>query len=126
MNNNIFTTIYTKPHVSNLPSPTQRFIIAKKDTGATDHYIPEDVAPLVLSNIRKSTVPVTVTLPDKTQLTSTKEGDLPLDPAFTPHARIAKIVPKLRTPLLSTGKLADDNTISIFTHNYVYVIKMMK
>ena len=78
LNNNIYTTIYTKTCASNLPRPRDKFIIAKKDAGATDNYVPEDVAPLILSNIRISPSPITVTLPDKMQLQSTTEGDLPI------------------------------------------------
>ena len=76
--------------------------------GATDNYVPKEIAHLILSNIRLSPNPTTVTLPDKTQLESTHEGDLPLSKKLSKEARTAIIVPHLRTPFLA-------REIAIFT-----------
>ena len=85
----------------------QNFIIAKGDSGATDHYIREEDKS-ILHNIHQS-YSTAIVQPDGAILNADKRGFLNLPPELSEEALQATIVPSLKsTSLISLGKLCDD------------------
>ena len=75
------------------------------DSGATSHFITDDVTHVL--NKQTATNPITITLPDGATLRSTHTCELDI-PTLRSSARQAHIVPGLaHTSLLSTAKFCD-------------------
>ena len=108
VNNKIIKPNYTCQTLpSNLPK-NKLTIIAKGDSGASQHYIRlQDQH--CLKNLEPNSS-VKVTLPDSQAITSTTQGQLPFDNNLSSKAKTAIILPKLKSSLLiSLGQLCDND-----------------
>ena len=92
------------------------------DSAASDNYIrPNDAH--VLGNLHPHNG-IPVTLPDAETISTSHQGDLPLNPAFSAPAKQSTVLPKLKSAsLLSVGKLCDDKKMVIFDENEVKAIE---
>ena len=82
-------------------------VIAKADSGASDHYIRMKDAN-ILSDL-KNIASKAIIIPDGSTIQATQSGILPFAPELSQRAKTAKILPQLKsTSLISLGKLCDD------------------
>lgn len=89
-----------------LPSVPTTPIVAKADSGASQHYIPLSYKNALLNT--KNTAGPTVHLADDSTMQATATGILPLTTELTTNAKSAHIFKELKSPLLSLGQLCDD------------------
>ena len=96
-------------------------IIAKADSGASNHYcMLKDSS--ILQNVIKKLGP-TVFLPNNATITSTASGHLPL-PSLSNSSKVAHVLPELsNSSLLSLGQLCDDGCIVHLTKSTLHVFK---
>ena len=78
------------------------------DSGATSHFIPENMNLLKKGKSNKE-----VYLPDDTKLQATYWTELPFK-QLSDKAREADILPGIKTPLISINKLAEEGYTTIF------------
>ncbi len=78
------------------------------DSGATSHFVPEEMN---LPRMGKSNKEVY--LPDNTTLQTTYSTELPLN-KLSKRARQADILPGLKTPLISVNKIEEEGYTTIF------------
>ena len=98
-------------------------IIAKADTGVSNHYFrTKDIKALL--NIKPHTNGPSVLLPDSTTISATAHGTLPLHPSLTPQSTLSHIFDNLtNSSLISIGQLCDDDCIVIFDKNAIHILK---
>ena len=96
-------------------------IIAKADSGASNHYwMIKDKK--ILLNLMHSLGP-TVYLPNNTSIKSNEHGFLPLT-TLSKRAQKAHILPGLKnSSLISLGQLCDDNCVIKLTKSHLFVFK---
>ena len=92
---------------SKLPPCPATNLIAKADSGASQHYIPLNYKDALIGP--RATSGPTVHLADDTTIQATAVGTLPLDTQLSPQAREAHVFKELTQPLLSLGQLCDDD-----------------
>ena len=98
---------------SKLPPCPATNLIAKADSGASQHYIPLNYKDALIGP--RATSGPTVHLADDTTIQATAVGTLPLDTQLSPQAREAHVFKELKQPLLSLGQLCDDDCDIILT-----------
>ena len=91
------------------------------DTGSTGHYI-TDSTPQTIVQSDPADLP-TVTLPDNTCITASHAVILPLSLQLTHEASLAYTFPNIAKPLISIGKLWDDDCTAIYTREKCYIVK---
>ena len=80
---------------------------------------------MILDDLSEDNYGTSVTLPDKSTITSIKKGKLPIN-GLSNNARKTKVFDNLNQSLLSLGQLCDDNCKVVQTKkNYVH-IKIIK
>ena len=112
--------------IKNLKSSVENtIIIAKGDSGATNHYWrPEDVN--CLKNLHDVEGP-TVVLPDNTAIKANQEGTLPIKNSLSSCAQKVTILPHLKSSsLISLGQLCDDNCQILLTKKNLFAMKNEK
>ena len=93
--------------------------MANADTGTTGHFVAiKDCAAIL--DVRVTNAPITVTLPDGSQATSTHIGTLNL-PSLPPAARHVDIFPEWIGSLLSIGVLCDCGLTATYTATAVTI-----
>jgi hypothetical protein len=98
-------------------SSSNAFATAIADTGASGNYMSyNDINKLI--NVKISSMPITVNLPDGSTITSTHEGDLKFDniPPIITH-----IFPDMTSSLISIGHLCDIGLIATFDKDTVNI-----
>lgn len=78
------------------------------DSGATSNFVPEEMN---LPKMGRSTKEVF--LPDNTTLKATYQTELPFQ-QLNKKARVADILPGLKTPLVSVNKMANEGYTTVF------------
>jgi hypothetical protein len=78
------------------------------DSGATSHFVPEE-----LDLPKKGKSDKEVFLPDNSSLQASYKTELPFE-QLSNIAREADILPGLKTPLISVNKLAEEGYTTIF------------
>ena len=68
----------------------------------------------------------TVTLPDSSTITAQHAATIPLSTQLSHEASLAFSFPSIAKPLISIGKLCDDDCIAIFTKEQCFVLKKDK
>ena len=102
--------------------PKANVILAKGDSAASDHYFRLHDR-TCLHNIRPTTSSPII-LPNKSTITASHTGELPLHPSLSQQGKTAKILPKLTSAsLISIGKLCDYNCIVTFDKSQMCVYK---
>jgi len=91
------------------------------DTGCTGHYINSNT-PHQPITIPHHLLP-TVTFPDNSKIKASHAGELPLPSTLSRQAKLAYSFPSIAQPLVSIGKLCDDDCTAIFTKQNCYIIK---
>jgi len=121
-NNNTFSVL--DKSLPNIPENAQvTTIIIKGDSAAIDHYF-RAVNTNCLTDIQSSTSQPII-LPNKTTISATHQGTLPLHPSLSLTGRTAKKLPQLRSSsLISIGKLSDDGYNTEFDKTSLHVQKM--
>ena len=105
-----------------MPTNDTETVKFKCDSAASDHYVrPKDAH--CLTNITE--IPSRpIILPDRSTISATHQGQLPLHPSITTHGRTAKILPLLKSSsLISIGKLCNDNCDVTFNKQSMFVNK---
>ena len=93
---------------STVPPISQKFVIAKADSGASKHYIRQQDMNC-LTNVTKKNGP-TVYLPNMEAIQTTHVGLLPYKKSLSQSATTANVLPNLQSAsLISIGQLCDDN-----------------
>ena len=112
------TSLLQKPIV-----PTNNFIIAKGDSGASKHYFTH-ADTKVLQNVTPLTS-TKVILPDNSMLTSSHVGMLPIKcKHLSQQAKSATVLKNLKSSsLISLGQLCDDNCNVILTKEKIQIVK---
>ena len=110
-----------------LPGSSPSPLTTIADTGTTGHFLPTQrffqwalVNPNSTTNIRPTTSPIDVTMPDGDTITSTHEAELPI-PMLPPKARLAHLFPSLQHCLLSIPLLCDAGCSATFTQSHVTI-----
>ena len=91
------------------------------DTGSTGHYI-NDHTPQSHLQQGHHILP-SVTLPDNTSITASHAAILPLSNQLSHEATTAFSFPNIARPLVSIGKICDDDCVAIFSKEKCYIIK---
>ena len=105
---------------STYPSLAHSSHTANADTGTTGHYMSiRDVS--VLLDVKPTTTPITVTLPDNTTATSTHIATLNL-PQLPMDARRVHLFPNFLGSLLSIGLLCDHGMTAVYTSTTVNIL----
>ena len=96
------------------PTTNKQFIIAKGDSGASNHYFCSEDRN-VLTNVTTTLGP-DVHQPDNTVLKTQGTGLVPIDDTLSPEAKKAMILPELKSSsLISMGQLCDDDCLVILS-----------
>ena len=120
-NNNTHPNPYINS-ISTYNDYTRNVVIAKGDSAATNNYWRQEDSN-VLSEIKHYKGP-SVTIPDGSQISSNKQGQLPLSPLLSENAKNASIMPELKSSsLISLGKLADDNCKILLDKKFLHAVK---
>ena len=107
--------------VSRTRIPPSKIVVAKADSGATNHYI-RDCDAAILKNIRIFKGP-TVQLPNDETLQSKAQGELSI-PTISQVGRNSHILPGLTSSsLLSMGQLCDDGCEIKLTKSDIKIFK---
>ena len=91
------------------------------DTGSSGHYINASTPQFPLSQ-HQHTLP-TVRLPNGNTITVSHAAMLPLSQELSQEASTAYSFQSIANPLISIGKLCDDNCVALFTKEHCYVLK---
>ena len=110
-------------HTSNIP-PKKRFIIAKGDSAASNHYWALRDS-IILDNLSDDDNAPSVTLPDKSTITAIKRGQIPV-PNLSSNATETKVFTDLNHSLISLGQLCDDNCDILLTKENYLLTKIIK
>ena len=107
------------------PKVNQDYIIAKGDSGASNHYFQtEDKR--VLSDIKPATGP-DVHQPDSTVLITEATGIIPIDETLSSKVTKVMVLPQLKSAsLISMGKLCDDDCLVVLSKKKLAVVKNNK
>ena len=97
-------------------------IIAKGDSGATNHYL-RDEHKKNLDNVQSGLDRPLVQLPNNDVIETSSTGILNLHPALSMRAKEAHILPQLGTSLISLGQLADDGCVIMLDKAKLRVFK---
>ena len=98
-------------------------VIAKPDTGASNHYFSAKDAP-VLTQLKKVTFGPTVTLPDMSTIQADQQGFLPLPNSISPEGSKAHVFEDItNASLISIGQLCDDGCEATFDKEKMNVSK---
>ena len=112
-------------HPDNLDFNNSNYIIAKADTGASNHYWRQKDTE-ILNKLTKKPGP-SVQLPNSEIIHTTATGVVPLSKALSEAARNTMILPKLTSAsLISLGQLCDDNCDIILNKNEMCAYKNNK
>ena len=105
---------YTKlENLPQIPEGTKDVIVAKADSGASQHYFREKDS-VCLNNIIAESGP-TITLPDGGSLESKEVGNLPIE-GLSKKTKKIRILPDLKSAsLISLGQHCDDNCTVVLT-----------
>jgi len=95
--------------------------MAIADTGSTGHYINSTTPQSKLSDSAQ-TLPI-VTLPDNSTITASHASQLHLSPHLSQEATMAYSFPSIGTPLVSIGKICDDECVAVFTKHQCFILK---
>ncbi len=106
--NNVQAIAHTKLNKWTRRIERQRQMKLVIDSGATSHFVPENMN---LPKKGKSTKEVY--LPDNTKLHATYKTELPFE-QLSSKAREADILPGLKTPLISVNKMSEEGYTTIF------------
>ena len=106
--------------------PTNKTVVLKADSGATNHYFKIDNM-AVLDKVQKNSHKKNIQLPNSTNIPVTHEGLLPLSNKLSDAAKTVQILPKLTNcSLLSIGQLCDDNCWGLFNKKDLLLFKKKK
>ena len=95
-------------------------VIAKADSGASDHYMRMQDAN-ILSDLKNITSKAII-IPDGSTIQATQSRILPFAPELSQRAKRAKILPQLKSAsLISLGKLCDDGCDIQLTDTHLYI-----
>ena len=100
-------------------------MIAKGDSGATNHYL-RDEHKILLDNVRTGLDRPSVQLPNNDVIEASSTGILNLHLALSVRAKEAHILPQLGTSLISLGQLADDGCVIMLNKAKLCVFKNYK
>ena len=121
---NISNKLNLLPSSSEMPSSTSPnpCIIAKGDSGATSNFICQEDQKC-LQNVRPHQGP-SVILPDQDTITPTHTGTLALSNQLSSAAKMATVLPGLKTSsLISMGQLCDDDCNILLTKKHLFAVK---
>ena len=106
------------------PHTYKEALLMKADTGASGHYVAsKDKHKIGIKNLRRTTTPKVVLLPNQETIQSTHDSELVI-PIVSHQSKSATIFPNLtNASLLSIGKLCDDDCTAIFTKEDMKVMK---
>ena len=124
-NNTLLSTHYSHFNLSSYLPPSTNHIIAKGDSGATQHYFSLKAAPHLL-NVTTDKHGPTVTLPNNQVIKATHSAHLPLSSSLSPSATKTSLFPQLHNNLISIGQLCDDDCHVNFTKHSMQVTKNNK
>ena len=112
-------------HPDNLDNNNVQYILAKADTGASNHYWRQKDKDF-LKNVKMKQGPP-VQLPNSEIIHTTATGVVPLSHELSKKARNTMILPKLTSSsLISLGQLCDDNCDILLNKNEMCAIKNNK
>ena len=116
------TSIIIRPGTYVIPTPTST-IVAKADTGASQHYFRnQDTA--ALENLQPVSFGPVVNLPDSTSIQAQKQGNVLLHPSLSHNATTSHVFNHLtNASLLSIGQLCDDDCIATFQKKLLHIYK---
>ena len=95
--------------------------LAIADTGSTGHYISSTTPQSILSD-SSQTLPI-VTLPDNSTIIASHASLLHLSPHLLQQATMTYSFPSIGKPLVSIGKICDDDCVAIFTKHQCLILK---
>ena len=97
-------------------------IIAKGDSGASSNYWREEDKQ-ILRNLQPNST-INVTLPNNDPIKSTSNGTIPLSNMLSSKAKLATVLPNLKSSsLISLGQLCDDNCTVLLDKKKLNVYK---
>jgi hypothetical protein len=122
VNHNLNTTVTAVIPISADP-PKRTSILAKVDSGASNHYSkPQDQH--VLSKVHATPFGPTVVLPGSKHIQATHSGQLPLHLSFSGKAKKAHSLDGItNSSLISIGQLRDDDCVTILDNTKIEVFK---
>ena len=108
--------------LSIVPLLTSNPVIAKADSGASNHYWrPQDTH--CLTNLRQYSGP-SVILPDADTLSPSQQGTIDISPGLSSLAQTATVLPNLRSSsLISLGQICDSDCTIIMNNKKLYAAK---
>ncbi len=112
-------------HSQHNPYAHNSALVAKGDSGATQHYLCQDHK-IILDQDQKTKHGPSVLLPNDDVITATDTGHLNLHQDLSLRAQKAHIFSHLGTLLLSLGQLADDGCIVMLDKAKLHVFKNYK
>ena len=105
-----------------LPLTNQHTILAKKDSGASQHYFNLQDANS-LQHVHVDPNGPTVKLPNNQQITASHTGFLPFSKHLRKSATKTSLFNNLSNNLISIGQLCDDGCEVLFTQSHMQVTK---
>ena len=126
INQSTSTTLSVASPPTSKIRPFSPHVVAKGDSGASDHYVCFADRHFLTNICSIPAVPITI--PNGDSITATHTGHLPLHPAISDWAKTAKVLPSLKSAsLISFGKLSNDgckvsmdmNDVTLCKNNHV-------
>ena len=98
-------------------------INALVDTGATGHYLDENTEK-ICENIEPTSTGPIISVANGDVMNATKRATMPLAPQLSAQAKEAHVFKDLSSgPLVSIGRLCDDDCVALFSKtNYMLLI----